>query len=179
MAASEVLCTRVLLAVARSPRCVLPFAPMSTSPFHGIFGALNAQAQERQSASAKKHAHQEAAIKPTRPNDETVGKLAVDVYEQDGYYVIRAPIAGVRMADIDVEIDESVITIRGRRREPDAIIEDQYFVQECYWGPFARKVTLPLRIDPKKVKATFNKEGVLKILVPKEEHTKSVRVTEV
>jgi HSP20 family molecular chaperone IbpA len=149
---------------------------MSTSPFHGIFGALNAQAQERQSQSAKKSVPHEQGVKPS--SDDTVGKLAVDVYEQDGYYVIRAPIAGVRMSDIDVEIDESVLTIRGRRREPDAITEGQYFVQECYWGSFARKVTLPIRIDPRKVRATFNKEGVLKILVPKEDHTKSVRVTE-
>lgn len=167
-------CTSLVVSM---PECVVRSPPMSTSPFHGIFGALNAQAQERHATSAKKHVAHEAP-KPARSAEETVGKLAVDVYELDGYYVIRAPIAGVRMADIDVEIDESVITIRGRRREPDAIHESQYFVQECYWGPFARKVTLPIRIDPRKVKATFNKEGVLKILVPKDDQSRSVRVTE-
>ena len=110
---------------------------------------------------------------------ETVGRVAVDIFEQDEYYIIKAPIAGVRLSDIDIEVDDNVVTIRGMRRQTDAVGQNQYYLQECFWGPFSRSVTLPVSIDPKKIRATFNKECVLKILVPKEEKVKIVRITEV
>ena len=104
--------------------------------------------------------------------------MAVDIYEQDDYYIIKAPIAGVRLADIDIEITDNVITIRGTRAHGESIPDDQYYVQECFWGQFQRSITLPFPIDPKKVRATFNKENVLKILIPREEKVKIVRITE-
>lgn len=106
------------------------------------------------------------------------GQVAVDIYEHDNYYIIKAPIAGVRLSDLDIEISDNSITIRGNRQQSDSIPANQYYLQECFWGEFARTVTLPCQIDPKKVKATFNKECILKILVPKEERVKIVRISE-
>jgi len=106
------------------------------------------------------------------------GQIAVDIYEQDGYYVVRAPIAGVKLSDLDIEVDEKILTIRGARSLDDAVPEDQYYLQECFWGEFARSITLPCTIDPKKVKATFSKDSILKIIIPKEERVKIVRVHE-
>ena len=116
-----------------------------------------------------------AAAVPTAPE---IGKLAVDIYDQDDYTIIRAPIAGVRLSDIDIEVNENILTIRGSRRMPDTIPADQYYLQECFWGPFCRNITLPNAIDPKKVRATFSKDCILKILIPKEEKVKVVRITE-
>ena len=110
--------------------------------------------------------------------DTGAGKLAVDIYEQDDYTIIRAPIAGVRLSDIDIEVNDNVLTIRGTRRIPDQVPADQFYLQECFWGPFARSVTLPNPIDPRKVRATFSKDCILKILIPKEEKVKVVRITE-
>lgn len=107
-----------------------------------------------------------------------VGQLAIDIFEHDGYYVIKAPIAGIRPADLDIEVSDNVLTIRGKRRLLDDIPEQQYFLQECFWGEFSRSITLPCTIDPRKVKATFNKECVLKIIIPKEEKVKIVRINE-
>ena len=104
--------------------------------------------------------------------------MALDIYEFDGYYILKAPLAGVRMADLDIEINDNVITLRGMRKQTDSIPDNQYYVQECFWGEFERSVTLPFAIDPKKVKATFNKECILKVLIPKEEKIKIVRVGE-
>ena len=92
--------------------------------------------------------------------------------------MIKAPIAGIRQSDLDIEVSNNVITIRGKRRQADDIPEHQYFLQECFWGEFQRSVTLPCTIDPRKVKATFNKECVLKIIIPKEEKVKIVRINE-
>ncbi len=109
----------------------------------------------------------------------TVGRVAVDIFELDDYYIIKAPIAGVRLSDLDIEVNENIITIRGNRRQTDMIPQGAYIVQECFWGPFARSVTLPIIVNPQKIRATFNKECILKILIPKEEKVKIVKISEV
>lgn len=116
---------------------------------------------------------------PKPASAKSTGHVAVDIYEFDNYYIIKAPIAGVRLADLDIEVTDNVITIRGNRAQGDNIPQDQYYLQECFWGDFSRSVTLPFTIDPKKIKATFNKECILKILIPKEEKVKIVRINEV
>lgn len=106
------------------------------------------------------------------------GQIAVDIYELDSYYIIRAPIAGVKLSDIDIEVDEKVLTISGERKPADDVPSNQFYLEECFWGPFQRSITLPVTIDPKKVKATFSKDSVLKVLIPKEEKVKIVRISE-
>lgn len=130
---------------------------MTPSPLHGIFSALG---QERS----------EVVTPPL------AGHITVDIYEQDNYYIIKTPLAGVHVSDIDIEMSDNVVTIRGSRRQSDTVPEQQYYLQECFWGEFSRSVTLPCSIDPRRVKATFNKECVLKIIIPKEERVKVVRI---
>lgn len=144
---------------------------MSLSPFHGIFSALGENVGKRSAAKA------DSAV-PARQNPPAPGRVAVDIYEQDDYYIIKIPIAGVRLSDIDIEVHDNVLTIRGRRHQADTAPQDQYYLQECFWGEFSRSVTLPSMIDPKKVKATLNKECILKVIVPKEERVKVVRISE-
>lgn len=141
----------------------------SQFPFHGIFSGLGQDGDgESTQAPAKK-----AGL----PQQGT-GQVAVDIYELDNYYIIRAPIAGVKLSDLDIEVADNQLTIRGNRQQGENIPEDQFYIQECFWGPFARTVTLPFVIDPKKIRATFNRECILKILVPKEERVKIVRINE-
>ena len=147
---------------------------MANSGFHGIFNAL-----QREGMDKRKPDELEEELEPVRGvKQKGVGQVAVDIYEHENYYIIKAPIAGVKLSDLDIEVNENVLTIRGHRRQADQIPDSQYYLQECYWGPFSRSVTLPFQIDPKKVKATFNKDSVLKILVPKEEKIKIVRIQE-
>lgn len=153
----------------------------SPFPFHGIFSSLG---QEQETPAAEENLFTETpsplpAFGQTKPTGRSAGHVAVDIYEFDNYYIIKAPIAGVKLSDIDIEVTDNVITIRGNRQQGDAIPTDQYYLQECFWGEFSRSVTLPFTIDPKKIKATFNKECILKILIPKEERVKIVRINEV
>jgi HSP20 family molecular chaperone IbpA len=155
---------------------------MGTSPFHGIFSSLGQSADKGEvfSFDADDAAPKQLPAQKTAPAEHPqVGRVAVDIYEHDDYYIIKAPIAGVRLSDIDIEVNDNVVTIRGNRRQADVIPQNQYYLQECFWGPFSRSVTLPTSVDPKKIRATFNKECVLKVLVPKEEKVKIVRITEV
>lgn len=144
---------------------------MKPSPFHSIFTAFNQDSV----AEAEQTAEQSVKV---GQGSSSAGQIAVDIYELDNYYIIRAPIAGVRLSDIDIEVDDKVLTISGTRNPSDQIPEDQYYLQECFWGDFSRSITLPVSIDPKKVKATFTKDSILKILIPKEEKVKIVRISE-
>jgi HSP20 family protein len=138
---------------------------MSSSPFHGIFQSLARGSVPRE---------QEDVVQP-----RTAGQVAVDIYEVENYVIIKAPIAGVRLCDLDIEVEGNVVILRGTRRQTDDIPEDAYDLRECYWGPFERRVTLPFEVDPRKIKATFNKESILKILIPREEKVKVVKISEI
>ena len=122
---------------------------------------------------------EEEILEPFAPPTLQTGQIAVDIYEDGDYLVIKAPIAGVKLSDLDIDVADNVITIRGERRQCDEIDDGQHLVQECYWGEFSRRVELPNAVNPSKVKATFSKDGVLKVFVPKEERkVKIVKINE-
>jgi HSP20 family protein len=152
---------------------------VTPSPFHGIFSSLG---QEDGKASLEKSDlaafAQGTSSSSASSTQSPIGQVAVDIYEQDNYFIIKAPIAGVHMNDLDIEVSDNVLTIKGSRRQTDEIAEEKYYLQECFWGEFSRSITLPFIIDPKKIRATFNKEGVLKVIVPREEKIKIVKINE-
>jgi HSP20 family protein len=115
---------------------------------------------------------------PPKPT-EYLGQLAVDVFQDDTSISIIAPIAGVKIKDINITISDNVLKIDGSRMvlEPEKIQE--YLIQECYWGPFSREIILPSTVDPSKVSAQF-KDGILRVNIPRqsgEKQSKSVQIT--
>jgi HSP20 family protein len=94
------------------------------------------------------------------------GELAVDVYQTEEEIVIQSTIAGIKPESLDISVENDVVTIRGIRERPEEAGERDYFYQECYWGPFSRKIILPEETDPSRTDATM-KEGVLTIRIPK------------
>jgi HSP20 family protein len=108
---------------------------------------------------------------------EAEGQLAVDVYQTKENVVIKAPIAGVSVDDIDIEVAEDVVTIRGERKEEAEVDREHYYVQECYWGSFSRSVILPTSTIAEKAAASL-KDGVLTITIPKvaQDKVKKIKV---
>ncbi len=108
---------------------------------------------------------------------EAEGQLAVDVYQTKENVVIKAPIAGVSVDDIDIEVAEDVVTIRGERKEEAEVDREHYYVQECYWGSFSRSVILPTSTVAEKAAASL-KDGVLTITIPKvaQDKVKKIKV---
>jgi HSP20 family protein len=96
------------------------------------------------------------------------GELVVDVYETNSEFVVLAAIAGVQIKDIDISLEKDMMVIKGNRCDPHETNDKKYFYQECYWGPFSRKVVLPENIDIDKADAQMDK-GVLMIKIPKNE----------
>jgi HSP20 family protein len=107
--------------------------------------------------------------------DYEEGQLSVDVYQTKDDIVIKSTIAGVKPEDIDISINNDMITIRGKREIEETISEDDYFYQECYWGGFSRSIILPTEIMPEKVEAAL-KNGVLTVKLPKAKKSKSISV---
>ncbi len=94
------------------------------------------------------------------------GQLTIDAYQTDDDIIIESTVAGVEPDDIDIDITNDSVIIRGERKHAEEISEENYLYQECYWGKFSRAVTLPQDIDPDKAKAEFN-NGILRIQLPK------------
>lgn len=107
--------------------------------------------------------------------DESEGQLSIDVYQTKDNIVIKSTIAGVKPEDIDVSIDNDMVTIRGSRSQEEKISENDYFYQECYWGEFSRSVILPMEVNAEETEASL-KNGVLTLILPKAQKNKSVAV---
>ncbi len=96
------------------------------------------------------------------------GELVVDVFETGSDFVVSAAIAGVQIKDIDISLEKDMMVIKGNRCDPHEIPDKKYFYQECYWGPFSRKIILPENIDIDKADAQIDK-GILTIKIPRNE----------
>lgn len=90
----------------------------------------------------------------------------VDVIERDNEYCIRAELPGVSKEDLDVALNENVLTIRATTRKEEQEEKGQYYRRETSRGEFQRTVRLPGMVDSDQTKATF-KDGVLELIVPK------------
>ena len=106
------------------------------------------------------------ATKQTPKDDQAEGQLAIDVYQEGGSIIVESPIAGVDPEAIDVHITNDSVTIRGSRERREAVQEENYYYQECYWGRFSRSVILPQEVDAEASEASI-RNGVLRIKMPK------------
>jgi HSP20 family protein len=80
--------------------------------------------------------------------------------------VLRADLPGLTQQDVQVHVENGMLTIRGTRQGEQEAKEEDYYCCERWAGSFSRTMTLPAGIDPDKIKATF-KNGVLEVHVPK------------
>lgn len=94
------------------------------------------------------------------------GQLAIDVFETADDIVVQSTIGGIKAEDLDIDIEDDMVTIRGSRENKIEKEGKKYFYQECYWGSFMRKVILPEEVDASKAKAII-KEGILTLTIPK------------
>ena len=114
-----------------------------------------------------------------RMSDETgmgMWNPAVDLYEKDDHFVIKAELPGVDKKDIAIDLKDRVLTLSGERSYENEVKEENYYRRERSYGKFQRAFTLPADVDSDKIKAEF-KDGLLQIEVPKPEQQKPKQVT--
>lgn len=100
---------------------------------------------------------------------------AVDIKEEADRFVVRADIPGVESKDIDVSLEDGVLSISGKRESEVKDEQDGYRRIECSYGEFRRQFTLPETADAGKVTAKCDK-GVLEIVIGKSEARKPKRI---
>ena len=111
----------------------------------------------------------------TATNETGEGQLTIDVYQTDNDIVIKSTIAGVKPEDLDVSISNDMVTVRGERRKEEQVDDENYYYQECYWGPFSRSVILPVDVIAEKIDASM-KNGILTIRLPKSDTNKTKKI---
>ena len=107
---------------------------------------------------------------------------SIDVTETDKQIVITAELPGLERKDVDVTLEDNILTIRGEKKieaEPKDDETKNVHVSERAYGVFYRMLELPTGIDPSTVQATMSK-GVLKVTIPKpaRSETKKIDVKE-
>ena len=126
-------------------------------------------------AFAPAHDESWAASSPEPQNDNAEGQLTIDVYQTENDIVIKSTIAGVKTEDIDVSINNDMVTIKGERKNEEVVEHGNYYYQECYWGSFSRSVLLPVDVIPEKVDASL-RNGILTIRLPKADTIKTKKI---
>lgn len=91
---------------------------------------------------------------------------SVDIYETDGHdVVIKAELPDMSREDIEVTVENNTLTLRGERKPPSDVKEEQFRRIERHYGAFTRSFTLPNTVDASKVSAEY-KNGVLTVKLP-------------
>lgn len=108
-------------------------------------------------------------------NDYEEGQLSIDVYQNPDALIVKSTIAGVKPEDIDISINNDLLTIRGRREMIENIREENYLYRECYWGSFSRSIILPVEVEADKIEA-FLENGVLTVTLPKARSAKQISI---
>jgi HSP20 family protein len=101
---------------------------------------------------------------------------AMDLVETEGDFVLRADLPGLTESDVNIELEDNVLTISGERKANTEERKEGYYRVERAFGAFSRSLTLPEGVDPEKVRAHFDR-GVLEVTVPKPEQRKPRKVT--
>ena len=106
---------------------------------------------------------------------ELEGQLTIDVYQTPDDIVVESAIAGVKPDDLDINVTNDSVTIKGKRHHENEVRNEDYFYQECYWGRFSRSVILPQEIDPDGATVSF-KNGILAVRLPKIDRKKTKKL---
>jgi HSP20 family protein len=96
---------------------------------------------------------------------------AVDIYELDGTLVLKAELPDMRREDIDVNVENNTLTIRGERKLDNDIRQESFHRIERPYGSFLRQFSLPATVDTAKIAAEY-KHGVLTVKLPVRDEAK-------
>ncbi len=99
----------------------------------------------------------------------------VDVYEDEHNVSLKLEVPGIDEKDIDVRIENNVLTVHGERKFEKEEKEENFRRVERQYGSFTRTFTLPTTVDAEKVSANYDK-GILKITLPKKAEAKPKQI---
>lgn len=95
-------------------------------------------------------------------------QIRIDVKESDGAYTVEAEIPGVKKDEIQVSIDDNLVTVSAEVRQTDSQSDEKSLRSERYYGTVSRSIQLAAGIDESKAKARYD-NGVLTLTLPKKQ----------
>ena len=101
---------------------------------------------------------------------------SVDIYETDHELVLTAELPGIEDSDINIELEDNTLTLKGERKFEKEIKEENYHRIERAYGSFARSFSLPPNIEQEKISAE-HEIGILKITIPQKPQTKPKKIS--
>jgi HSP20 family protein len=100
----------------------------------------------------------------------------MNVWTDENSAVLTAELPGVKSEDIDISVEDEILTLRGGRQREELEESSTYHRRERRFGPFSRTFRLPFHVDAEAVSATFE-NGVLSIVLPRAEADKPRKIT--
>jgi HSP20 family protein len=138
---------------------IVKWDPLSCGPFREL-----SEMQDRMNRLF------EDALVRTRVVKEGLGEGVwtppVDIYETTEDLVIKAELPGLSTEDVNVRVEDNVLTLKGERKQKEGVGRENYHLIERSYGHFRRSFVLPNNVDQQKVQAQF-KDGILFIAIPK------------
>jgi len=110
-----------------------------------------------------------------RAEEMEVKPPIVDVFEEKDDIVVKAELPGMEKDNIEVNLTDHTLTIKGEKKKEEEIKEENYYRAERSYGSFLRTLELPREVRADKVKASF-KNGILEVRMPKTEEAKAKEV---
>lgn len=139
----------------------------SKSFFERLTGGVADQNEETEEFTLNQKPPQKKGSQQECPNgEEEIGQLTVDMYQTPNEIIIQTMVSGVKQEDLDVSVNQDMISIKGKRQRTREMSEENYYYKELYWGSFSRSIMLPQEIDPDQIEAIL-KHGMLTVRLPK------------
>jgi len=107
--------------------------------------------------------------------EDAVWAPRVDISETPDDLIVRCELPGVSAEDIDVDINNNTLTIRGEKKQEELTDSENYYRVERVYGRFSRSFSLPQRVEGDAVSARY-KDGILLITIPKAEEAKPRKI---
>src|SRR6266851_1220956 len=113
-----------------------------------------------------------------RSSDEssiTTWAPAVDIYETEHELVVKADLPDIKPEELDIRVENNILTIRGERKFEKKVNESNYLRVERAYGSFSRSFSLANTVNAEAIKADY-KNGVLALTIPKREEAKPKQI---
>jgi HSP20 family protein len=145
---------------------------MRWDPFQDL---RSAQDEMAQMSPMLAHALGLHAQQGTAGTTTTAWAPALDISERKDAYLVTVELPGMKAEDLDITMEDGLLTIQGERQFTSESSEQQFHRVERRYGAFRRAITLPAHVMAEGIEASFE-DGVLQILVPKAEEATPMRI---
>ena len=148
---------------------------MRWDPFQDLRSAQDEMAQMGQMSPMLAHA---LGLHTQQGNERAMTSAwapALDISERKDAYLVNVELPGLKPEDLDITMEDGLLTIQGERQFTAESSEQQFHRVERRYGAFRRAITMPAHVMAEGIEASFE-DGVLQILVPKAEEAKPKRI---